>query len=700
VEDGDLIVVDIDGTGLQVAEDRVRQEDQAVTWSSDGRWLLYTTDTGDRAYQVWDSTTGETFDLSQEAFGFATGGFQDVDWSPRGSRLLFRGSPDGSLGVWVLDLETRSVWQVSDRAVFAALWLDDDRILFDAREEGMSGQDPALGLVDVGPPSQELTETLRLTGDIVDVPGLPGPYALSPDRRYLARLNVSDPRAPQLELAPLPGHPTLASFAQPLGQDVPVTTTGAVLHWSPDSRWIAYSPAVGSSPEWHSGHTILVDTAGLSQTQVEDSRGQYSALLTGFRSLAWSPDSRLLTGLACSQVACELRVIDVAFDQATTVASGESLQLWDLAWSPGGAYLAYSLTGPDVESTGLMLWDRGTGDHLRLMPTGGMQPLTDLQWTPDGCRLYVAWREHRAQTRLSVAAIWGLGPAWEDLWQIAPASPGIGGALVQSPEAGDDGGPRPCAVPPLAGRRVIAYYGTPLGPGLGILGRNGISLTLNLLNEQAQIYRDLDPDVETIPAFHMVTTIADQFPGDDGDYNHRVSHERIRQWIAGVEAAGGWSILDVQPGRASLDTEWAVVEPLLLERTVHLAVDPEFIVGDGEVPGQDLGRVTGPQVNQVQARLDRIGRAIGHRKILIVHQFDNRMIQQKSMILDYPFVELVWDADGFGGPGAKIGDYNQYRHEAGFEYGGFKLFYDYDQPLMTPEQVLALRPPPSVVIYQ
>jgi hypothetical protein len=198
----------------------------------------------------------------------------------------------------------------------------------------------------------------------------------------------------------------------------------------------------------------------------------------------------------------------------------------------------------------------------------------------------------------------------------------------------------------------------------------------------------------------MVTTIADASPGDDGDYNHRVPHELIRQWIDGVQAVGGWSVLDVQPGRADLDTEWDVVEPLLLERTVHLAVDPEFIVGNSEVPGEDLGRITGPQVNRVQARLDRLGRAIGQRKMLIVHQFDDRMIQQKAMILDYPFVELVWDADGFGGPGAKVGDYNQYRYETGFEYGGFKLFYDYDRPLMTPEQVLALEPPPSVVIYQ
>lgn len=61
---------------------------------------------------------------------------------------------------------------------------------------------------------------------------------------------------------------------------------------------------------------------------------------------------------------------------------------------------------------------------------------------------------------------------------------------------------------------------------------------------------------------------------------------------------------------------------------------------------------------------------------------------------------MVWDADGFGGPGAKIGDYNQYSQEAGFEYGGFKVFYRYDTPVMQPADVLAMRPPPAYVIYQ
>jgi len=35
-------------------------------------------------------------------------------------------------------------------------------------------------------------------------------------------------------------------------------------------------------------------------------------------------------------------------------------------------------------------------------------------------------------------------------------------------------------------------------------------------------------------------------------------------------------------------------------------------------------------------------------------------------------------------------DYAQYASEPGFDYGGFKLFYKWDVPLMSPKQVLGL----------
>jgi hypothetical protein len=247
---------------------------------------------------------------------------------------------------------------------------------------------------------------------------------------------------------------------------------------------------------------------------------------------------------------------------------------------------------------------------------------------------------------------------------------------------------------------MIAYYGTPLGRGLGILGRYDMTTTLALLNEQAQVYRELDPCVQTLPAFHMVTTIADDHPGEDADYNHRVPHETIQPWIDGIAAAGGIAVLDIQVGRGVLTTELSLVEPLLRLPGVHLAIDPEFIVGEDGIPGTDLGHISGETINEVQAWLNPIAEQVGEHKMLVIHQFDDRMIENKAAIQDYPLVDLVWDADGFGGSGAKIGDYAQYCDETGFEFGGFKIFYDYDSPVMTPAQVMELDPPPAYIIYQ
>jgi hypothetical protein len=251
----------------------------------------------------------------------------------------------------------------------------------------------------------------------------------------------------------------------------------------------------------------------------------------------------------------------------------------------------------------------------------------------------------------------------------------------------------------IRGRRIISFYGT-VGPGLGILGRYSISDTLGMLEAQIQPYRELDPCVEIVPAFHIIVTVADANPGADGDYNHRMAHEDVQVWIDGVAAAGGISVLDIQIARSTVDIELAYVEPLLRQTGVHLAVDPEFLVGEGEVPGTDLGTIDGETINAIQAWLNGVAEETGENKMLVIHQFDDRMASNKDIIQDYPLVDLVWDADGFGGPGAKVGDYQQYRGEGGFEYGGFKIFYNHDSPVMTPGQVMALDPPPAYIIYQ
>lgn len=253
---------------------------------------------------------------------------------------------------------------------------------------------------------------------------------------------------------------------------------------------------------------------------------------------------------------------------------------------------------------------------------------------------------------------------------------------------------------PLRGRILVGLYGTPLGRGLGILGTTSATDTVTLAREQAAAYQVLLTDTTVMPFFHMVTTIADPLPGEDGDYNHRVPTATIQLWIDVARAHDLLLVLDIQPAHGSLPVELDYVAPFLRQRGVHLAVDPEFMMPSGAIPGERLGRMDGDSVNLVQAWLTERAWESGERKLLIIHQFDDLMFEGKERIKSYRLVELIGDADGFGGPSAKIADHLQYAEEPGFEYGGFKLFYDYDVPLMSPAEVLRLHPRPVFVVYQ
>ena len=77
------------------------------------------------------------------------------------------------------------------------------------------------------------------------------------------------------------------------------------------------------------------------------------------------------------------------------------------------------------------------------------------------------------------------------------------------------------------------------------------------------------------------------------------------------------------------------------------------------------------------------------------------MIINKWVIEPVPNVEMVIHADGFGTQRQKIKKYNLLVRDQPVQYGGFKLFYDQDYDLLSPEEVLeALEPNPAVVSYQ
>lgn len=251
---------------------------------------------------------------------------------------------------------------------------------------------------------------------------------------------------------------------------------------------------------------------------------------------------------------------------------------------------------------------------------------------------------------------------------------------------------------------MVSFYGSAEGAGMGILNFREEPQLLEEIRQRAAAYQALIPGKVALPTFHVIVTIADPFFGEDRNFNHRASLPSIEAWLAFAEREGIGVVLDIQPGHAPLLEEFERIRPYLYHPHVHLALDSEYTMertpdGFYEVPGDVLGSLYAAQINPIQAQMEEIALEIGARKVLILHQFENEMLPDKENIEAYAHVELVVDSDGFGGPD-KLRDYRQYAAEPGFEFGGIKLYRNWDNPLLAPEDVMALQPPPAVIIYQ
>ncbi len=245
--------------------------------------------------------------------------------------------------------------------------------------------------------------------------------------------------------------------------------------------------------------------------------------------------------------------------------------------------------------------------------------------------------------------------------------------------------------------RLVAFYGSPTGPSLGLLGDWPREEMHRQLLSTLTTYEPFS-DRPILPAFHLVTTVANPTPPE---YSHHVSLEMIEEWVAAAETLQTAVILDIQPGRANLMAEFTRLEYLLYEPHVHLAIDPEFVMNAWQVPGANIGQLYAAQINEIQAQMNKIGAEVGLNRVLILHQFRPSMLPDKALIEDYPFVELVIDGDGVGPAEIKISNYTTYASEPAFEFGGFKLFpTNGDYPILSPAEVMSLEPPPVLIIYQ
>lgn len=254
---------------------------------------------------------------------------------------------------------------------------------------------------------------------------------------------------------------------------------------------------------------------------------------------------------------------------------------------------------------------------------------------------------------------------------------------------------------PLKNHRLVAFYGTPLSKKMGVLGQSSPQEMMKQLKAQAAAYSNLDPAHPAIPTIELIATSAQRTPGPDGLYVLKLPTHIIDTYAKLAKENHAMLLLDIQLGRASVMHGVKAIAPYLKLPYVDLAIDTEYHVGKGEIPGKDLGHIDGADIQKAIDYVDKIVREYNlPDKVVVVHQFAGKIINHKNLIHPTKHVEVVLNFDGFGRSAVKMAAYGKLVRKQPIQYGGFKLFYKADDPLLTPKQVLQLDPAPAVVDYE
>lgn len=266
------------------------------------------------------------------------------------------------------------------------------------------------------------------------------------------------------------------------------------------------------------------------------------------------------------------------------------------------------------------------------------------------------------------------------------------------------GTPLPGAI--LPGKRIVAFYGNPLSPRMGILGQCDKEELLRRLREEVKAWEAADPTTEVQPALHLIAVVAQGTPGRAGKYRKLMTDALVREVYSWAREAGALLFIDIQTGHEDIRTLLPRFEWILKNPDVHLGMDPEFnLVNSEAIPGTRIGSFDAVDVNAVSAWLaDLVRRYHLPPKVLTVHRFTRDGVTNAQNIVLRPEVQIVMHMDGWGPPAFKRATYRDCVAAEPVQYTGFKLFFHNDtkegDPLMTPQQVLSLRPQPLYIQYQ
>lgn len=253
------------------------------------------------------------------------------------------------------------------------------------------------------------------------------------------------------------------------------------------------------------------------------------------------------------------------------------------------------------------------------------------------------------------------------------------------------------------GRRMVALYGHPYGPDLGVMGEQDPAAAVELAKKYATDYQPFD-DQPVVPAFEIIATVASGGPGDDGNFSNETPMEDLVPYVDAIVDAGGYAVIDLQPGQGSFLEQAKLYEELLKRPNVGLALDAEWKLNPGEAPLSRIGSATSGEVNEVADWLAALVRENNlPQKALVVHQFNAAMFpDRENIVTGQPELAWVLHADGHGDPQQKFETWDVLRQglDPNF-FMAWKNFFDEDFPTFSPEQTYRdVHPRPWFVSYQ
>lgn len=339
-------------------------------FSPDGRQLAYSPLFRD--FRHWKRYQGG-WAQDLYLFDLATGKQRKVASSKRterdpmwiGDKVYFASDRDGTLNLYSVDPASDAVKQLTFSRTWDVRWPSSDeqsRIVYESNGElrifhVVDGRDVALHI-------QVPTDGGASRPSRINVERAIESFALSPKAERALFVARGEVFTVPVEKGPV------RNLTQSSGAH------DRQARWSPDGRKIAFISDLSGEDQLY-----LVD---------QDGKGKPEALTAGLvgqlNGPTWSPTGR---HLAFTDKDGQVMVVGVGDRKLQKVARDPFARVSDLAWSPDGQVLAFSLANLNGTRS-LHLWTLADGQLRRV--TGELAPVTDPAWDPEGKVLYALTR--------------------------------------------------------------------------------------------------------------------------------------------------------------------------------------------------------------------------------------------------------------------------------------------------------------------